>query len=1411
MEKLLKLKLDELKLYGERYAIPKWRRIRKATLAEKLFNNTKFREKFNKITDDFTKEQRLGIILNNEEIPKTENTPNQYEKLNFNDDSEDNKWEKIKQNAKSIKGQTKYQSEKIYERNYKKEGAKPKRKLAPNFIKPQKQSNKTFNWGNYSFKVMDKDEFSKKLADLTNENVLKLTNNKKPQPRPRKNVNISDSVRDELTEEEFIIKELETALNRYLKIYRIDGRKGYDPRKYLNKIKEKVIDLINEKKKPIKVNFMLTCNLIKESLAENSIEEETEGYFNSNMEIITDSDDLSEMFDIMKNRILKEYEKFLSNAYKFKFDYVKKFDIGIVPYNPLRGSSYIPLPKKLAAKQGIINPKNFHDNECFKWSIMIYIMIHKYKKDVHLERITKEMRERSKELNWSGIEFPVSVFGTNQIEKFESQNPYGINVFSYEEGELRIINRSRKLDAEKINLLFLTEGEKTHFCFIKNIGRINNKNYNNNGCARFYCDNCLNSFYSEQTLEEHKIICYNNEEVMIKMPKNEDGTPKHIEFNNFNRKMKAPFGIYGDLECFTEKIDSCSPDKSKSYTEKYQKHKPSGYSYFTKFFDDKIYKPCLKEYTANSPDDDVAKKFVLSLDKEAKKIYEIIKSRDKEYYKKVVMTEEDKIDYEYATHCHICENKLGEDKVLDHCHLTGKYRGAAHKKCNLDYKIPKFIPVIIHNLSRYDSHFIINKLGLTEGKIDCIPKNEENYIYFKKDVVVDSYIDKNGKQKPITIELRFIDSFKFMPSSLSSLAENLTKCGKCGACKPGDCIRRYIKDGKVIQYKGIGKCGECKNCNLAESKCISPTDEKLTLTRRYFGKNTNIMIRKGVFFYDYFDSFDKLNETELPKKEAFYSKLNDEHITEDDYQHAKKVWETFNMKTIRDYHDIYLKSDVLLLADVFENFRNVCIKNYGLDPAWYFTAPSLAWDAMLKLTKVKLELLTDVDMLLMFEEGVRGGVSQISNRYAKANNPYMSNFISGIIKSYIIYLDANNLYGGSMSEKLPTHGFGWVEEEDLKNWRNIPGVYKVELEYPKHLHDLHNDYPLAPDKMKVNKVQKLIPNLKNKKEYVVHYKTLKFYESKGLKITKIHKGIKFEESAWLKPYIDLNTKLRSQAKNEFEKDFFKLMNNSVFGKTMENIRKRVDIRLVTNEKDAKKLTTKPNFNHFTIFSENLAAIHMKKTSLTFNKPVYLGMCILDLSKTIMYDFHYNYIKPKYGEKAKLLMTDTDSLVYYIETEDFYKDINPDVRDKFDTSNFPKDHPSGIETGVNKKVVNMFKDEAGGKIIKEFVGLRAKLYSYLMENDEEIKKCKGMKKAAIKKKIIFNHYKDCLFTGKPQMRPMNVIRSHLHDVYTETINKVALSANDDKRIICENKISTLAYGHYSLKTESGGSSVSNEIV
>ena len=236
----------------------------------------------------------------------------------------------------------------------------------------------------------------------------------------------------------------------------------------------------------------------------------------------------------------------------------------------------------------------------------------------------------------------------------------------------------------------------------------------------------------------------------------------------------------------------------------------------------------------------------------------------------------------------------------------------------------------------------------------------------------------------------------------------------------------------------------------------------------------------------------------------------------------------------------------------------------------------------------------------------------------------------------------------------------------------------------------------------------------------------------GLKLTNIHTGIKFEESQWLEKYIALNTKLRTAAANEFEKDFFKLMNNSVFGKTMENIRNRVDIKLVNDIKQAEKLSANTNFSHCNIFSEGLVAIHMKKTRLVFNKPVYLGMCILDLSKTLMYDFHYNYIKQKYGDKAKLLFTDTDSLMYEIQTKDFYKDIYADAKHRFDTSDYPPIIRQVYLLDLKRKVLSMFKDEVGGKVIDEFVVLRAKLYSYKMFEGEKSKKCKGVKNRWLKR-------------------------------------------------------------------------------
>ena len=632
------------------------------------------------------------------------------------------------------------------------------------------------------------------------------------------------------------------------------------------------------------------------------------------------------------------------------------------------------------------------------------------------------------------------------------------------------------------------------------------------------------------------------------------------------------------------------------------------------------------------------------------------------------------------------------------------------------------LPVIFHNLQGYDAHLFIKQLACLPGELNCIPSTEEKYISFSKKIKVDEYkSSRTGEMISLYFEIRFIDSFKFLQTSLANLVGNL---------QPDDFYN----------------------------------------TKEIFSENVDQLTRKGVYPYDYVSSNEKLSKTQLPPKEEFYSKLNDEDITDDDYQHAINVWNTFKCKTIRDYHDLYLKSDVLLLSDVFENFRNTCLHHYNLDPAHYYTSPGLAWDACLKETGQELQLLHDYDMLMMFERGIRGGISHIS------------------------YLDANNLYGWAMSQSLPTHGFKWMRDltketvmdilekanHSMSNLGRKGYIFEVDLEYPHKLWKSHNDYPLAPEKMIVNGVEKLICHFKPRKNYVVHYRNLRQYLEMGMRITAVHRGISFYQSSWMEPYIRKNTELRKTAANSFEKDFFKLMNNSVFGKTIENIRKRQNIILVDDRKKAVKLTSRPNFDRATIFDRNLIAVHMKKTEVYFNKPVYVGQAILDLSKTLMFNFHYNYIQKKYKHKAELLFTDTDSLMYQIYTDDFYKDISYDIETKFDTSDYPTNHLSGIKTGVNKNVIGMFKDEVAGKKITYFVGLRPKLYSFKIEKSKEVRKCKGIKKNVVKKAIEFEDHVQCLFFGEKQMRSMKIIRSENHDIYSKEVNKIALSSEDDKR-------------------------------
>ena len=1172
----------------------------------------------------------------------------------------------------------------------------------------------------------------------------------KPIPPPR--------TKKPVPEKRTIISQVQKALKGYTQSFDVELRDKKDPLLQLQKSRRAVEYLFNNllvQTKGFKFVETLQVKFVKHSNDKKILKN---GYFNSTTDLIINETDIKLAIQASQQQILNKIAQWISEGSGWTIQSIENHYINIVNYSPLKGSSYIKLPQELRnSAKGLINMKN-KDNDCFRWRHIRHLN----PQDKDPQRIKKTDKQYIEKLDYSSIEFPVTV---KQINKIEKQNNICINLFGYEEKQKFPIYISKEKYQDHMELLLITEGENKHYVLIKDFNKFM-FNQTKHEHRKYFCMYCLQCFSREDVLTEHKNNCISiNGKQAINMPEKGD----KVYFKNHHKQLPVPFVIYADFEALTEKIQECQPNNEKSYTEAYQKHTDCGYGYkVVCCYDDKYSKPLQIHRGENA-----VHKFMENMLEEVN----WCKSKMKKHFNKPLkMTMENEIDFKKAIKCHICDQQYTDKdiRVRDHCHITGKFRGSAHQDCNLKLRIKPDnikIPVIFHNLRGYDSHFIMQQIGEIAKKhayknkrgeechmnINCIPNNKEKYLAFM-----------------LGNHLVFLDSFQFMSSSLDNLIKNLP-------------------------------------------------DEAFKYTKQEFKKEQfNLMKQKGIYPYDHMDCFDRFNETKLPVQQDFYSILNNEHISDEQYKHAQNVWDTFNLKTMGDYHDLYLKSDILLLADVFENFIKTCLQYYKLDPCHYFTSPGLSWDAMLKMTYIKLELMVDIDMFQFIEKGMRGGISYIANRYGKANNKYMKNHDEKAPTKYIMYLDANNLYGWAMSQYLPTGNFKWLSQNQIEK-TNL-GKYtenskkglilKVDLEYLQELHDLHNDYPLGPEKIKVAKdllsdyckkiadkfnissglVHKLIPTLNDKEKYILHYRNLQSYLSLGLKLKKIHRVLEFNQSPWLKQYIDFNTQKRTHAKNSFEKDFFKLMNNSVFGKTMENIRKRVDVRLVTSKEKLLKLASKPTFVSSKIFNENLVAVHKIKETLTMNRPAYIGMCILDLSKTLMYDFHYNYIKHKYGNKAKLLFTDTDSLTYEIETNDAYNDFFKD-KSKFDNSDYPENSPYFDK--INKKVIGKFKDEASGIPVVEFIGLRSKMYSYMKDNDKCEKTAKGIQKNIIIQNIKHIDYKEVLFNNKQIQHTMKTIRSNNHQLESFELNKISLSCFDDKRFIHQNGITTFAYGHYKI--------------
>ena len=560
-----------------------------------------------------------------------------------------------------------------------------------------------------------------------------------------------------------------------------------------------------------------------------------------------------------------------------------------------------------------------------------------------------------------------------------------------------------------------------------------------------------------------------------------DANNNILESKPGKKSLKHPFIIYADLECLLLKMNTCNNNPNKSYTTVKALQKLSGYSLLTLYSFDKSEnkrtyyskRDCMKRFC-----DDLKEHVTRIINYETKPM--------------IVLTEEEKESYKNQQLCHICDREFYTDnnkemrKVRDHCHYIGKYRGASHSKCNLNYKIVEEIPVLFHNESVYDYHFITKYLAREfEGNSECLGENTEKYISFTVP------FKKLINDEEIKYKIRISDSCRFMQDSLSNLVENLSEL-KINKIDNDVLIRRFYNTHQLSD-NDINKF--------------------------------NLLLRKGVYPYEYIDSWKRFNETELPSKNKFYSTLNLEDISDDDYVHAINLWNTFNINNLGEYQDLYVRLDTALLADVFENFRDKYIETDKLDPAYFSTTPVLSWEACLKKTGVKLELLTYENMFFMYEEGIRGGICKkvVMLCYAEANNKYMKNYDKNKEPSFLIYVHANNLCGWTMTKNLQVDSFKWVDdlpmftEDFIKSYDeegDVGYLLAVGIKYPKTIRMLHSDLPFLPDRMKVNKVKKLACNVTDKENYSIHIVALKQALNHGLKLIRVHSVISFRQEAW---------------------------------------------------------------------------------------------------------------------------------------------------------------------------------------------------------------------------------------------------------------------------------------------------------
>ena len=804
----------------------------------------------------------------------------------------------------------------------------------------------------------------------------------------------------------------------------------------------------------------------------------------------------------------------------------------------------------------------------------------------------------------------------------------------------------------------------------------------------------------------------------------------------------------------------------------------------------------------------------------------------------------DEAAFKAATVCAKCSKEFGSEqarvKMRDHCHLTGAYRQALCGRCNFALRQKRnTVSVVFHNFRNYDAHILLKRgIGqMSRWKITAIAQSREKFMSLKAAIPLPTTMTTHHHQQQQQQQqsqqhqqqqyayIKFIDSFQFMASSLAKLVGNLA--------------------------------------------ALPITEE--AMLRKYPGADAALLRRKGVFPYTYFNSLDRLAERCLPPIEAFTNDLTGEECPEAEYAFAQSAWSKFGCTTFGDYLCCYLELDVNLLADVFEKFRAVTFQEDGLEATHFVSLPAISYMSAFKMTKEKIHLLVDAEMYTLFERGIRGGLTYTNKHLvtASSSTPPPSQQQQHNLdteeeeeETVLAYVDENNLYGNALCQYLPHSEFEWITEESHPTvWQTLATkerilalpdeaeygyLFEVDLIYPASIHELTADFPLAAESGEIEytafspymkelyrqlnsggggggvqwqykPTRKLLLTQYDKPAYIVHFVILKFYLHMGMEVRRVSRVIRFRQKPYLRPYIMYNSRRRQEAANAFEKDFYKLKNNSLFGKTMEDVRKRIRYLLKIDPGEIERLQASPLCHGRDIISRELVGLHMLQPCVKLTKPIFIGQAVLDYSKLEMYRLFYGTLKrtPLIRELT-LVAGDTDSFFLEMKIPRQRQSTNNNNNsprsllalgrdrifgewlEKLDSSNYPRDHPLFSE--VNKARLGCFKDETGGRDIEEMVCLRPKMYSIKLRGDDDrtsksIKRAKGIGRSVVSG---FSHadYRKAYTDARAGTVHMTLLQSHNHQVQTVTIRKRGLSTWDDKRCWL-NSNTSLPFGHYRL--------------